>query len=61
MQIGWSTLKTKFSSHDGVGDDDSSFGFDGARGKKWHGMSHDWGELWMVGDIIGTLIDLEHG
>lgn len=61
MQIGWSTLRTKFSSHDGVGDDMTSYAYDGARCKKWHGSSEEWGQHWSVGDIIGTLIDMEKG
>ena len=61
MQFGWSNLRCRFSSHNGVGDDHFSYGFDGARCKKWHGGSEDWGEMWMAGDIIGTMIDLEHG
>jgi hypothetical protein len=38
-----------------------SYAFDGTRKLKWHGSSTEWGEHWMVGDIIGTLIDLNKG
>ena len=31
MQVGWSTLRTSFSGHDGVGDDNTSYAYDGFR------------------------------
>jgi len=58
MQIGWCTLATPFNRDGGVGDDDTSYAFDGFRVKKWHVDSQDYGEQWAVGDVIGTLIDL---
>lgn len=36
MQIGWCTLVTPFSEHIGVGDDKTSFAYDGCRIKKWN-------------------------
>ena len=59
MQIGWCTLQTPFSRESGVGDDDTSYAFDGYRVKKWHVQSTDYGQQWAVGDIIGTVIDFQ--
>jgi len=39
MQIGWCTLATPFSHENGVGDEETSYAFDGARVKKWNGDS----------------------
>ncbi len=61
MQIGWASLATVFRSTDGVGDDPTSYGLDGARKLKWNGGSTEWGKYWSAGDIIGTMIDLEFG
>lgn len=36
MQIGWCTLATPFVSENGVGDDETSYAFDGFRVKKWN-------------------------
>ena len=58
MQIGWATLQTPFSRTDGVGDDRTSFAYDGHRVKKWNCGSTTYGEQWVAGDIIGTLLDL---
>ena len=59
MQIGWCTLATPFNHENGVGDDASSFSYDGLRVKKWNRVSSDFGQQWKSGDVIGTLIDLE--
>jgi len=60
MQIGWCTLATPFSSDRGVGDDDTSYAYDGFRMKKWGNLqSYGYGEKWTAGDIIGSLIDFE--
>jgi len=59
MQIGWCTLQTTFNSQRGVGDDQTSYSFDGYRVKKWNKDSLAFGEAWSVGDIIGTLIDFD--
>ena len=59
MQIGWSTLQTPFNSERGVGDDQTSYAYDGYRIKKWNKESLAYGEAWAVGDIIGTLIDFD--
>jgi Kip1 ubiquitination-promoting complex protein 1 len=43
-QIGWCQLQTPFDSHNGVGDDKSSYAYDGWRVKKWNGASEPYGE-----------------
>jgi SPRY domain len=43
MQIGWCTLATSFSPDRGVGDDETSYAFDGYRVKKWNGSSSTYG------------------
>jgi Kip1 ubiquitination-promoting complex protein 1 len=58
MQIGWCTLATPFTRDGGVGDDETSYAYDGFRVKKWHVDSLDYGEQWAVGDVIGSLLDL---
>jgi Kip1 ubiquitination-promoting complex protein 1 len=59
MQIGWSTIQTPFNSQRGVGDDLTSYAYDGFRIKKWNRDNLAYGEAWSVGDIIGTLIDFD--
>ena len=39
MQIGWCTLATPFTHEKGVGDEETSYAYDGARIKKWNGDS----------------------
>lgn len=36
MQIGWCTIGTPFNANSGVGDDESSYAYDGNRIKKWN-------------------------
>jgi Kip1 ubiquitination-promoting complex protein 1 len=36
MQIGWCTLATPFLHDNGVGDDPTSYAYDGNRVKKWN-------------------------
>ena len=36
MQVGWCTLATPFNLENGVGDDDTSYAYDGFRIKKWN-------------------------
>lgn len=59
MQIGWCTLLSNHNSQYGVGDDLTSYAYDGCRVKKFHNDCLDYGEAWSVGDIIGTLIDFD--
>jgi Kip1 ubiquitination-promoting complex protein 1 len=57
MQIGWCTYATPFQPERGVGDDETSYAFDGYRVKKWNGSSATFGSQWAAGDVIGTSID----
>ena len=58
MQIGWCTLATPFIREDGVGDDSTSYAYDGGRVRKWNnGQDIAYGEGWAAGDTIGTMID----
>ena len=59
MQIGWCTFATPFSGDSGIGDDDTSYAYDGSRVKKWNNGSARYGEKWAAGDIIGTMIDFD--
>ena len=59
MQIGFCTLQTPFSASRGVGDDKTSFAYDGFRVKKWNHDEIGYGEAWGVGDIIGVMIDFK--
>lgn len=59
FQIGWCTLGTPFTSEHGVGDDDSSYAYDGFRIKKWNAGEQKYGEGWVAGDVIGSMIDFE--
>ena len=59
MQIGWCTMQTPFNNYRGVGDDATSYAYDGCRIKKWNNDNLTYGEAWSVGDIIGTLIDFD--
>lgn len=43
MQIGWCTLATPFNNENGVGDDATSFSYDGFRMKKWNRVSITYG------------------
>jgi ryanodine receptor 2 len=43
-----------------VGDDFTSYAYDGYRTVKWNGKRDDYGEAWAAGDVIGTLIDFEN-
>jgi hypothetical protein len=50
-----------FRATDGVGDDQTSYAFDGNRTSKWNSNQTLFGESWVMGDVIGTLLDLDHG
>lgn len=64
-QFGWATttfdVLTHHSGLSGVGDDNSSWGIDGARQQKWSNGPTNWGEAWEVGDTIGFAADLATG
>ena len=60
MQIGFCQLVTPFTRHGGVGDDLTSFGFDGYRKVKWNGEKKEYGKIWDIGDILGVCIDMDN-
>jgi len=48
------------STGEGVGDDDNSWGVDGARRRQWHnGPINEYGASWKIGDVIGFACDLD--
>jgi Kip1 ubiquitination-promoting complex protein 1 len=59
MQIGWCTFATPFTHESGVGDNETSYAYDGYRVKKWNLDNSPYGESWAAGDVIGTLIDFD--
>eukprot|EP00794_Sanderia_malayensis_P005876 gene5877-6566_t len=61
MQLGWATLKCRFTNEEGVGDTADSYAYDGHRVRKWNVATGKYGEEWMAGDIIGVLIDMDEG
>ncbi|XP_024023617.1 E3 ubiquitin-protein ligase RKP isoform X2 [Morus notabilis] len=60
QQLGWATLSCPFTDHKGVGDADDSYAFDGRRVRKWNKDAEPYGQSWVVGDVIGCCIDLDH-
>lgn len=52
-------MATPFMMENGVGDDETSYAYDGFRVHKWNLNKQYYGEGWSAGDIIGTLIDFE--
>lgn len=51
-------MQTPFKAHEGVGDDLTSYAFDGYRLCKWHSGKNTYGQYWDSGDFIGVCIDL---
>lgn len=60
QQIGWATLSCPFTDHKGVGEVDDSYAYDGKRVRKWNKEHEAYGHSWVVGDVIGCCIDLDH-
>ena len=58
MQIGWCSINTNFDNSNGVGDSPNSYAYDGYRVEKWNVEHSNFGQRWTVGDVIGTLINL---
>ncbi|CAK9176746.1 unnamed protein product [Ilex paraguariensis] len=59
QQLGWATLSCPFTDHQGVGDAEDSYAYDGKRVSKWNKHAESYGQSWVVGDVIGCCIDLE--
>ncbi len=55
---------TPFKQNNGVGDDETSYAYDGYRILKWNKLGmrdrETYGEIWDIGDIIGCCIDLDN-
>ncbi|KAH7859705.1 hypothetical protein Vadar_004574 [Vaccinium darrowii] len=60
QQLGWATVSCPFSDHKGVGDAEDSYAYDGKRERKWNKEAEPYGQPWVVGDVIGCCIDLDH-
>ncbi|KAI5582324.1 hypothetical protein BDE02_07G078500 [Populus trichocarpa] len=60
QQLGWATRSCPFTDHKGVGDADDSYAFDGKRVSKWNKDAEPYGQPWVVGDVIGCCINLDH-
>ncbi|XP_010261124.1 PREDICTED: E3 ubiquitin-protein ligase RKP isoform X2 [Nelumbo nucifera] len=60
QQLGWATISCPFTENKGVGDAEDSYAFDGHRVKKWNKDPEPYGQSWVVGDVIGCCIDLDH-
>ncbi|KAL4226861.1 hypothetical protein ACF0H5_014840 [Mactra antiquata] len=61
MQVGWCTIKCKFSQEEGVGDTENSYAYDGSRQRKWNKTTQKYGDAWCTGDVITCTIDCEEG
>ena len=59
IQVGWCQLTTAFEYNEGVGDDSSSYAYDGYRNVLWHGKKKAYGKIWDKGDVIGCCIDMD--
>ena len=59
FQIGFCQLSTVFTRHAGVGDDKTSYAYDGYRKVNWNGEKKMYGRHWDSGDVVGVCIDLD--
>ena len=59
MQLGFCQLLTNFTRQEGVGDDNTSFAYDGYRKVKWNKERKEYGKIWDIGDVIGVCLDFE--
>ena len=59
FQIGFCQLNTPFTRHNGVGDDKTSYAYDGWRKVSWNGEKKMYGKHWESGDVIGVCIDMD--
>ncbi|CAK7355376.1 unnamed protein product [Dovyalis caffra] len=60
QQLGWATLSCPCTDHKGVGEADDSYAFDGKSFSKWNKDAEPYGQPWVVGDVIGCCINLDH-
>ena len=59
MQIGFCQLNSAFTRHSGVGDDKTSYAYDGYRKLSWNADRKMYGRFWDCGDVVGVCIDLD--
>eukprot|EP01035_Chromulina_nebulosa_P018786 gene18786-24553_t len=61
IQIGWASSQFRCDPlcGQGVGDNYHSWAFDGLRSKKWNVSCESYGKRWKVGDVVGTLLDMD--
>ena len=59
MQIGFCQLNSYFTRHSGVGDDKTSYAYDGHRKLSWNADRKMYGKFWDCGDVVGVCIDLD--
>lgn len=59
MQIGFCQIITPFTLHGGVGDDSTSYAYDGYRKVKWNKDKKEYGKIWDIGDVVGVCIDMD--
>jgi len=59
FQIGFCQFNTPFTRHSGVGDDKTSYAYDGWRKVAWNGEKKLYGRYWECGDVIGVCIDMD--
>ena len=59
MQIGFCQLNSHFTRHSGVGDDKTSYAYDGHRKLSWNADRKMYGKFWDCGDVVGVCIDLD--
>ena len=58
QQVGWATVRCRFTEQKGAGDTMNSYAFDGKRKRKWNGTEEEYGLHWSGGDVVGVRIDL---
>lgn len=59
QQVGWATMRCRFTDQKGAGDTMNSYAFDGKRKRKWNGTEQEYGLHWSGGDVVGVRIDLD--
>jgi hypothetical protein len=63
-RIGWCTAHfNPENNHNGIGNDENSWGFDGSNKQKHHNVAQKaaeaYGDYWANGDVIGCLLDFD--
>jgi len=64
QQFGWADeafQRVESQVGEGTGDDEHSWGADGARVQRWHDGSTEYGQSWSNGDVLGCAANLDDG